>query len=163
MKISDSVIEAIAKIERENFATPWDKTCIIETLREDYNHIFVIQVVCFDGIIKEKTVLDVRQITERDTGEIAGYLIWNEIAGETELLRIAISDTFKRMGLGNLLMDHYIRVAGKSCDRFLLEVRAGNASAIQLYEKYHFIKIHSRKNYYKNPVEDALIYERKHK
>ena len=42
----------------------------------------------------------------------------------------------------------------------LLEVRAGNAPAIALYGKFGFQKIHIRKNYYQDPVEDALILEK---
>ena len=38
-----------------------------------------------------------------------------------------------------------------------LEVRASNASARSLYEKLGFEQIGCRKNYYRNPKEDALI------
>ena len=58
-------------------------------------------------------------------------------------------------------MKRYMELAGKTCDRFLLEVRAGNSSAIRLYERYNYNKIAIRKNYYNLPVEDALIFERK--
>ena len=38
-----------------------------------------------------------------------------------------------------------------------LEVRPGNAAAIALYEKFGFVEVGRRKNYYEKPKEDALI------
>ena len=38
-----------------------------------------------------------------------------------------------------------------------LEVRASNVPAISLYEKLGFAEVGRRKNYYRNPREDALI------
>ena len=41
-----------------------------------------------------------------------------------------------------------------------MEVRASNAPAITLYEKLDFKPIGLRKNYYRNPKEDALILQK---
>lgn len=161
MQINNSVVDAIAILEKENFANPWDRAGIIESLERDYNHILIIRPAMYHGIIREERISDIRELLETDIVELGGYLIWNDIAGESELLRIAISNKYKRMGLGSALMERYIELAGKTCDRFLLEVRAGNSSAIRLYERYNYNKIAIRKNYYNSPVEDALIFERK--
>ena len=41
--------------------------------------------------------------------------------------------------------------------KITLEVRRSNQIAISLYKKYDFKEISVRKNYYKNPTEDAVI------
>ena len=51
-------------------------------------------------------------------------------------------------------MEH-LKAMGSHC--LTLEVRASNAPAIALYEKLGFAEIGRRKNYYRNPREDALI------
>ena len=38
-----------------------------------------------------------------------------------------------------------------------LEVRAGNAAAIALYQKNGFVPVGRRKNYYTAPTEDAIL------
>jgi ribosomal-protein-alanine N-acetyltransferase len=45
----------------------------------------------------------------------------------------------------------------RGVERVLLEVRAGNAPAIALYEKFLFEKISLRKGYYRDPVEDGVV------
>jgi ribosomal-protein-alanine N-acetyltransferase len=48
-----------------------------------------------------------------------------------------------------------LRNKGSIC--LVLEVRASNDPAIKLYEKLEFAQIGRRKNYYRNPKEDAII------
>ena len=43
----------------------------------------------------------------------------------------------------------------------MIEVRSENSVAIKFYEKNGFSNISIRKLYYKDPIDDALIYERK--
>ena len=52
----------------------------------------------------------------------------------------------------------YVNVRVLGDEAATLEVRAGNAAAIRLYEKHGFLLAGRRKKYYENPVEDALIY-----
>jgi len=47
------------------------------------------------------------------------------------------------------------------CENALLEVRASNVAAIQLYEKYAFQHIGRRRDYYSLPTEDALVLQLK--
>lgn len=45
-------------------------------------------------------------------------------------------------------------------ERYILEARAGNEPALRLYEKAGFIRVGTRKNFYEQPVEDAVIMTR---
>ena len=65
---------------------------------------------------------------------------------------------YRRKGIAEALVDGLVEALkerGSHC--LTLEVRASNAPAIALYEKLGFSEIGRRKNYYRNPREDALI------
>ena len=72
------------------------------------------------------------------------------LAGDTaDILNIGIDPDFKRQGYGTALLNHLIKELRKRyIVEILLEVRAGNQSAIQFYKKQGFEEISVRKNYY---------------
>ena len=81
-----------------------------------------------------------------------------------DILNIGIDPNFKRQGHGTALLNHLIEELRKRhISEILLEVRAGNKSAIQFYKKQGFKEISVRKNYYtknsKNQLqrEDGII------
>jgi len=47
----------------------------------------------------------------------------------------------------------------RGVEEMFLEVRKSNREAISFYEKFNFKLIGERKDYYTDPVEDALIYK----
>src|SRR5205085_1192179 len=97
-------------------------------------------------------------VAEQD-GAIVGFLAASNVAGESELLNMAVKDNGKRQGIGSALVQHFIAASSAAgCARVLLEVRASNAAAIRLYEKHGFRQAGIRKNYYSNPSEDALLF-----
>ena len=66
-----------------------------------------------------------------------------------DILNIGIDSDFKRQGYGTGLLNHLIEeLKKKDIGEILLEVRAGNKSAIQFYKKQGFKEISVRKNYY---------------
>jgi len=91
--------------------------------------------------------------------EIAGYIIFSKVFDEAELIKIAVNTLYRNEGIGALLMEKMIEEAGDEA-MYFLEVRSSNQSAIRLYEKYGFAEVGLRKNYYKDPTEDALIMNR---
>ena len=81
-----------------------------------------------------------------------------------DILNIGIDPDFKRHGHGTALLNHLIEELRKRhIGEILLEVRAGNKSAIQFYEKQRFKEISVRKNYYmknsknQSQREDGII------
>ena len=55
------------------------------------------------------------------------------------------------------------RLISETCGEdgvIFLEVRAGNVPAVGLYDSFGFREIDRRKNYYRNPDEDALVMRR---
>lgn len=90
---------------------------------------------------------------------IVGYAIYNVVVGEAEVLNIAIHHGHQNKGYGRYLIQHLIKIVSERAQRFFLEVRVSNASAIYLYEDVGFVAVCERKNYYQNALrsEDALL------
>lgn len=91
---------------------------------------------------------------------IVGYVATSHVLDSMDIISIVIKKDYQRIGLASYLLKYVIDFAKqKNITKILLEVRKSNLPAQKLYEKYNFRKISIRKNYYNNPVEDALIYE----
>lgn len=90
--------------------------------------------------------------------KIVGYAIASVIYDECELNRIAVLPEFRKLKIGEKLIENLIQKC-KSCDcRIIyLEVRESNDAAIGLYIKSGFIKCGMRKEYYRHPVENAVL------
>ena len=89
---------------------------------------------------------------------IVGYCVFRIIAGEGELLRIALLPEFRGRGLSKKLMDQVVEYSRKKfVESMFLEVRESNENARNLYKSYGFSEESVRKNYYQNPSENAVI------
>ncbi len=83
-------------------------------------------------------------------------MIASVTGNESELLRIAVVPDRRRLRAGHRLLKKYLK--NTSAASYFLEVRAGNIPARGLYEKLGYEAINVRKDYYRNPVEDAVVY-----
>ena len=73
-------------------------------------------------------------------------------------MRIAVFPEFRGQGYSRELMDRMEKSAAeKAVNALSVEVRAGNEVALGLYQSYGFREEARRKNYYQQPVEDAVI------
>lgn len=94
----------------------------------------------------------------------AGFLLGRTVAGEAELLTIAVAPEARRRGLGRKLMARFIYQAQlRGADRAFLEVAADNPAAIALYESSGFQQAGTRRGYYRTPTGqriDALVLAR---
>ena len=131
-----NIMREIARLEAENFTDAWSEESLGSTFEYDYNHLLI----------------------EEKDGRVVGYIIYADIQGDAELLRIAVDKRYRRTGIGNkLVKDMISELVEAGTDRISLEVRAHNLPAIALYKKYGFEEIFVRENYYHNPDDDALI------
>lgn len=90
-------------------------------------------------------------------GHLAGYVCSWLIAGELQILNIAISPRFRRQGVaGQLLTYLFASCQKKGLERAWLEVRTGNSAAIALYRQQGFVAGVVRTGYYRDG-EDALL------
>ena len=77
---------------------------------------------------------------------------------EIEIYNIAIKPCFQNRGAGQKLIDHLFASTEKFRQKKIwLEVRKSNFKAIGFYEKNGFRRIYERRNFYNNPVENAIV------
>ena len=105
----------------------------------------------FDRLAEDRVIL------VADEGSVVGYVVLLVPPVEldvVELLRIAVTPAERRSGIGGQLMTAALaRCAGRTV---LLEVAAGNESAVELYGGFGFAEISRRRGYYAGG-EDAVI------
>ena len=91
--------------------------------------------------------------------KIIGYIFYNHVLDQAELLNIAIRPSFQGEGHGRYLLDLCVDILKGSASQLYLEVRASNFSAIELYRNKGFIQTGKRTGYYhsENVKEDALL------
>ena len=117
-----------------------------------------------EGAIRSHLASDsaVSLIAEGDTGEALGYLLGLSLVGEGELLRIAVTNPARRAGVGKAILHSFLDILKENgAEACFLEVRKSNEAAIALYRGSGFLPVGERKNYYKNPTEDALLMVRR--
>lgn len=95
---------------------------------------------------------------DEDEARSIGFLVAQNGGPEWELENIAVLPEFRRRGVGRqllLALLHHARALGAG--RILLEVRASNQPAIRFYSLSGFQPSGRRRDYYRDPEEDALI------
>lgn len=170
------------QLERECFSDAWSMKLLADALANDYDHFWAAErraeqtaerkedrdVECAKSQIVECGEDENAERREDSAAEAAsrsaasycfcGYANLRILAGEGEIERIAVDPAMRRHGVGRKLMEAMAAFAsGEGVGDMTLEVRAGNTAARKLYESFGFAEEGRRKDYYRNPTEDALI------
>jgi [ribosomal protein S18]-alanine N-acetyltransferase len=137
--MSAADLDEVAAIEQCAYAFPWSRGNFEDSLRSGYTGLCM-----------------------RDqSGRLLGYSILMPAVDEAHLLNFCVAPAWQRQGLGARLLSWAIDTARASgFNSLLLEVRASNANALRLYERFGFNLIGRRKHYYPAPGrsrEDALV------
>lgn len=134
----DDDLDGVLDVERESFTNPWT--------REMYSWELQNRAVCH--------IYVVRTADCRVAGFCAFWLVFDEI----HINNLAMRPHYRGLGMGTALLARVVS-AGRDLGarRATLEVRASNEAALRLYERMRFYVAGRRRNYYSNPVEDALI------
>ena len=89
---------------------------------------------------------------------LSAFIAARLVADELHVNNIAVRPAYRRQGIGGVLLKRVLDVGALvGASLAVLEVRDSNKSAQALYERYGFRIVGLRKEYYSNPVEDALI------
>ena len=132
-----SHIPALTELESVCFSTPWTAEGFAEELDNPLAHFAVAE----------------------DDGQVLGYIGVQEICGEGYVADFAVFPAYRGRGIGTALLRHALDGAkARGCAFLSLEVRTGNDGAIRLYEALGFEQVGLRRQFYKDPAEDARIY-----
>ena len=134
--MNESHVSRVAELEKLCFSDPWSEKSVTSELENE---------------------LSLWLIAEED-GIVCGYVGSQTVLDETDMMNIAVAPNCRRQGVAAALIADLVdrlKVRGSRCLR--LEVRESNAPAIALYLHLGFTQLGVRKNYYRNPKENALI------
>lgn len=137
MKMEDAA--AIAEMEHQTFSDAWSEKAILDTLRNP-------KTIC---LVAEKI------------GKIIGYCMVYTADDEADIARIAVQKESRRFGVASELI-HALDVIcwENQIQIIMLDVRVSNDEARAFYGKHGFTQDGIRENYYKNPIEDAILMSR---
>jgi [ribosomal protein S18]-alanine N-acetyltransferase len=117
----------------------------------------------YKKLVGSGVVLVAEQAAEEaaeEAGERCGFVCATAVAGEWEIENMVVAAEFLRRGIANELLRALIqRAENEAASAILLEVRESNLPARRLYEKNGFREVGRRRVYYRDPVEDAILYE----
>ena len=85
-----------------------------------------------------------------------GFVICRTLAGETELLTLAVDPDAQRQGTAQMLMTKWIAASTVLAQTAFLEVASDNHAAIALYSKHAFQRTGLRKGYYARAGAEAV-------
>ena len=129
-------VAQVAQLEKICFADPWSEKSVASELE----NIWALWLVAVED------------------DRVIGYIGSQTSIDETDVMNVAVHPDCRRRGIAEALIVNLMEeLKKKGSHALMLEVRASNAPAIALYEKLSFLQVGCRKNYYRNPREDALI------
>ncbi|CAN5674168.1 ribosomal protein S18-alanine N-acetyltransferase [soil metagenome] len=132
-------VPAIVEIERESYSVPWSEST-------------------FRGLLRRR---DAELVVAALDEQVVGYAAFWCVVDQGELGNVAVTAAARRRGVGERLVGEVIRrAAGRGVREVFLEVRPSNAGARRLYDRFGFVPVGRRRNYYQEPVEDALVLRR---
>ena len=113
------------------------------------------------GELADKAVLSDEEQVEETTLKKKKLQIKDRLQEMVRRGQGAVAPPERRRGIARWLLRFAMgRAARRGACRALLEVRAGNREAVALYESLGFRRLCLRREYYREPVEDALVLAR---
>lgn len=129
-------VPSVAALEAICFSDPWSENSVASELNNPLS-LWLIAV-------EDETVV--------------GYVGSQTVMGETDMMNVAVHPNHRRQGVARSLIAALVQaLKDLESHSLTLEVRASNEPAIALYTDLGFTEAGRRRNYYRNPKEDALI------
>jgi len=132
-------LAAVVAIEDASYSVPWSEST-------------------FRGLLRRR---DAEMVVAVVGDVVIGYAAFWCVVDQGELGNVAVSAQWRGRGLGARLVEEVVgRAARRGIVEVFLEVRPTNNVARRLYERLGFVAVGRRRNYYQQPVEDALVLRR---
>lgn len=127
----------VMEIEHQSYSMPWTESTFRGLLRRADADLLVAETIEL---------------------ALAGYAVFWAVLDQGELGNVAVAPEWRHRGIAHHLLDAVIdRAIERGVRELFLEVRKSNERAQNLYRTYGFFEVGKRKNYYLEPVEDALV------
>jgi len=131
-------LDVVLHVEQRAYAHPWNRANFLDALHSGYQ----AQV-----LVANQTVL--------------GYFVAMKGVDEVHLLNITVAPEYQGQGWAKVMLDALTLWArGQAAQWLWLEVRVGNARALQVYERHGYRRMGQRKQYYPagdGQREDAIV------
>lgn len=135
-RVGTEAIDSLLAIDDASFLRPWTRA---------------MYESAFDNTVTQVWLLSV-------DGSPVAYCSASLLPGELHVSNVAVLPDFRRRGLARRLLEHVLEHAeAAGAPEATLEVRRSNRPALTLYEALGFRTTAVRVDYYRDPVEDALI------
>ncbi len=135
-RLREEDVEGIAELDKLCFSVPWSYNAF---LAEAQNKI-------------------ARYFVAKDNGHCIGYCGFWVAYDSGDITNVAVHPDYRKQGIGSMLVSSMMQLARKEkLISMNLEVRKSNTAAQKLYSKYGFRTVGTRKGYYSDNHEDALI------
>jgi len=135
-------LDALVALEEACFSVPWSRKSFEAELEgNQFSRVFIVP-----------------HSEHGHKVQVIGYICAWMVFEEIRFLNLAVHPEFRRLGLATQLISQALHIGiEEGCCRGMLEVRAANQAARKLYGSFHFHEHATRKSYYTNPTEDAIL------
>lgn len=134
--ITKADAKELACLDKECFSLPWSENSFLNEVSNPLSHYVIA----------------------RSDNKIVGYAGFWEVVDEGQITNIAVLKEYRRQKIAEKMLEELLKKAySKKLVSLSLEVRESNVAAINLYQKFNFKTVGVRKNYYKNPTENAVL------
>ena len=135
-QIKDSDAKELARLDKECFSIPWSENSFLNDAKNPIAEYVIARI----------------------DDKIVGYAGFWQVLDEGQITNIAVLKDFRRQKIAQKMLFELIEKAkSKNLKVLSLEVRESNVAAINLYSGLNFKTVGIRKNYYKNPTENAVL------
>jgi [ribosomal protein S18]-alanine N-acetyltransferase len=136
--VSSADIDGILQVEEASFTNPWTREMYEAELRNEGTAFFYL--------------------ARDNTRRVVGFCSCWHVADELHINNLAVLPEFRNQQIGSTLLTHVLAHGQRlGATRALLEVRQSNQPARRLYERFGFSVSGIRREYYSQPVEDAVV------
>jgi len=133
-------IDQVLAIEQASFTMPWSRNLFLSEFRSP--SVSMLMVALADVSVRS----------------VIGYIVCWLVADEVHILNLAVDSSFRRQGMAkSIVLAALKRAHQKGAKRAFLEVRSSNTAAKKLYLDLGFTGTSVRRDYYDEPIEDALV------
>ncbi len=137
-------VDFVVRIEQQN-TSPWSSVALLNELQQERGIVIVAE-------------LDDPQVAG---DRVIGWCGCRYLAPEAELMKIAVRKDMRKLGIASLLLNSLCTsLLDNKIETLLLEVRSKNQSALKFYINNGFRQTGERVNYYSNPVDTALLFQK---